>query len=117
MARREPLIASKLRSISSGRDWVRTWIVTSSGMRLSSISARTKSKSVCEAAGKPTSISLKPSRTSRSNMRLLRSGPIGSTRAWLPSRRSTEHQIGALVMVRDGQVRSGKLMGVKARYF
>ena len=33
--------------------------------------------------------------------------PIGSTSDWLPSRKSTEHQIGALVMVLPGQVRSG----------
>ena len=30
---------------------------------------------------------------------------MGSTRAWLPSRRSTEHQMGALVMTLSGQVR------------
>ena len=41
------------------------------------------------------------------NMRILRSGPIGSISAWLPSRKSTEHQIGALVSVFVGQVRSG----------
>jgi hypothetical protein len=29
------------------------------------------------------------------NMRALRSWPMGSISAWLPSRRSTEHQIGA----------------------
>ena len=40
-----------------------------------------KAKSVSEAAGKPTSISLKPSLTSSSNIRRLRSGPIGSTSA------------------------------------
>jgi hypothetical protein len=34
----------------------------------------------------------------------------------LPSRKSTLHQIGALVMVRPGHLRSGKLMGWKARY-
>ena len=38
--------------ISSSRDCVSTWIVTSSGIRSSSISLRTKSKSVCEADGK-----------------------------------------------------------------
>ena len=44
--------------MSSGRAWVSTWIVTSSGMRPFSISSRTKSKSVCDADGKPTSICL-----------------------------------------------------------
>ncbi len=51
------------------------------------------------------------------NMRSLRSGPIGSISAWLPSRRSTLHQIGALVMVRPGHCRSGKLNGWNGRYF
>src|SRR6185295_20197285 len=51
------------------------------------------------------------------NMRSLRSGPIGSTRAWLPSRRSTLHQIGASLMTRVGHRRSGKLMGWNGRYF
>ena len=44
----------------------------------------------------------------RENMRILRSCPMGSMSDWLPSRRSTEHQMGALVMVRLGQCRSGK---------
>lgn len=41
-------------------------------------------------------------------MRSLRSASIGSMRAWLPSRRSTAHQRGALVMTLSGQVRSGR---------
>ena len=76
-----PLTAAKVRSISSDRHWVSTWIATPSGMRPLSMIERTKSKSVCEAAGKPTSISLNPMRMSRSNMRFLRSMPIGSTSA------------------------------------
>ena len=44
-------------------------------------------------------------------MRSLRSEFIGSMRAWLPSRRSTAHQRGALVMRLVGQVRSGQLDG------
>src|SRR3546814_154325 len=56
-------------------------MVTSSGILFCSISSRTKSKSVCEAEGKPTSISLKPISTSSSNMRRLRAPFIGSTRA------------------------------------
>ena len=90
----------------SSRHWVRTWMVTPSGMRSSSISSRTKSKSVCDAAGKPTSISVKPISTRRSHMRRLRTESIGSTSAWLPSRRSTEHQIGADSSRLSGQVRS-----------
>ena len=57
--------------------------------------SRRKSKSVCDADGNPTSISLKPIVTNWSNIRRLRTGSMGSIRAWLPSRRSTEHQIGA----------------------
>jgi hypothetical protein len=53
-----PLIDSKVRSIRCPRAWVSTWITTSSGTRSSSISCRTKSKSVWLADGNPTSISL-----------------------------------------------------------
>ena len=83
-----PAATSKVRSIRWSRACVSTWIVTSSGMRSSSISLRTKSNSICEAEGKPTSISLKPIATSISNMRILRAMSIGSISAWLPSRRS-----------------------------
>src|SRR5215211_5416647 len=44
-------------------------------------------------------------------MRRLRAGLIGSIRAWLPSRRSTAHHIGARVTTRSGQVRSGSRIG------
>ncbi|OQV66804.1 hypothetical protein AK51_01630 [Serratia nematodiphila DZ0503SBS1] len=60
IARGAPCSASKVRSIRSSRDCVSTWIVTSSGISRSSISVRTKSKSVCDAEGNATSISLKP---------------------------------------------------------
>ena len=53
-----PRIDSKVRSISASRAWVSTWMTTSSGIRSSSMSWRTKSKSVWLADGKPTSISL-----------------------------------------------------------
>ncbi|MDQ1103463.1 hypothetical protein QE405_000747 [Nocardioides zeae] len=99
----------------SSRAWVSTEIRTSSGTRSSSISWRTKSKSVWLAAGKPTSISLKPMRTSRSNIERLRAGVIGSIRAWLPSRRSVESHRGAWVIFRSGHVRSGTVTGSKAR--
>ncbi len=51
-------------------------------------------------------------------MRRLRAGSIGSIRAWLPSRRSTEHHSGALVslLVRPGAV--GELgSGTNGWYF
>ena len=56
----------------------------SAGMRSSSTSRRTKSKSAFDAAGKPTSISLTPSRTSRSNIRCLRAGSIGLDEGLVP---------------------------------
>src|SRR5882757_5397408 len=47
-----------VRVIISARDWVSAWIVTSSGNAAYSMIARTKSKSVFDAEGKPTSNSL-----------------------------------------------------------
>ena len=82
-----------------------------------SISSRTKLKSVSDADGNATSISLKPIATSVLNIRILRAASIGSNSARLPSRRSVLIQIGAFVIVRDGHVRSGRLTGVNGRYF
>ena len=45
------------------------------------MSARTQSNSVCEDEGKPTSISLKPMRTSILNISIFSSTFIGSTSA------------------------------------
>ena len=92
-------------------------MVTSPGIIFFSISSRTNSKSVSDAAGKPTSISLKPIWQSSLNIRVLRSESIGSISAWLPSRRSTAHQIGGLVMTALGHLRSGRGTGLKATYF
>src|SRR5258706_1043055 len=117
MARFAPRRDSKVRRISGSRAWVRTWTVTSSGISFSSISLRTKSKSVWDAAGKPISISLKPHFSNSMNMHNLRSASIGSINAWLPSRRSTLHQTGGRVMTRFGQVRSANATGAKERYF
>jgi hypothetical protein len=86
-------------------------MVTSSGMRCSSISARMKLNSTSAAAGNPTSISLKPILHSSSNSSFFCSMFIGTGRAWLPSRRSTLHQIGARSMDLSGQVRSGSSSG------
>ncbi len=116
IARRAPRSASKVRSMSASRAGISTAIVTSSGTRSSSISRRTKSKSVCDALGNPTSISLNPVRTSRSQSRRLRSGPIGSTSAWLPSRRSTLHHSGARSIVLPGQRRSARSTGKGGLY-
>ncbi len=116
ITRLAPRTLSNVRWISSSRAWVRTWIVTSSGTRFSSIKSRTKSKSGCEAEGKPTSISLNPMRTSTSKRRRLRWTSIGSISAWLPSRRSTLHHAGALVMARSGHLRSDRPTGGYGRY-
>src|SRR5471032_3384837 len=117
MARLAPATDSTVRRISSSRDCVSTMTVTSSGMRFSSTSLRTKSKSVCDADGKPTSISLMPILTSSSKKRSFFSALIGSISAWLPSRRSVLIQIGGLVMTWLGQWRSDNWTGGKARYF
>ena len=116
IARRAPSTAAYVCVISSGRACVSTAMVTSSGIRFSSISSRAKSKSVRDADGKPISISLKPSCTSRSKNRRLRTLSIGLTSAWLPSRRSVEHQIGARVRTTSGQVRSGRSTVSYGRY-
>ena len=50
-------------------------------------------------------------------MRCLRAESIGLTSAWLPSRRSVEHQIGARSTTRFGQVRSGRSTVGYGRYF
>ena len=44
-------------------------------------------------------------------MRRLRSGLIGSIRAWLPSRRSTAHHMGAVSTILSGHVRSARVTG------
>jgi hypothetical protein len=58
VARAAPRSDSTVRSIRSSRAWVRTEIVTSSGIAPSSMMERTKAKSVSPEDGKPTSISL-----------------------------------------------------------
>ena len=58
-----PSNASIVFSIICSRACVSTWIDTSSGILFSSIRRRTNSNSVPDAAGNPTSISLKPSFT------------------------------------------------------
>ena len=115
MARRAPRRDSIVRRMSGSRACVSTLMVTSAGMCPSSIRERTKSNSVWEAEGKPTSISLKPISQSMRNMRSLRSGPMGSKRAWLPSRRSVLSQAGARLMTLPGHWRSGRATGGKAR--
>ena len=67
-------------------------------MRFCSMRVRKNSYSVSLAAGKPTSISLKPILTSRSKNSSFSSRLMGTIRLWLPSRRSTLHQAGAFSM-------------------
>src|SRR5271157_995776 len=51
-----------------------------------------------------------------SNIRRLRAASMGSISAWLPSRKSTLHQVGAAAMTALGQLLFFRSMGVKARY-
>ena len=102
--------------MSSCRHCTSTWISTSSGIMFSSMIRRWKSKSVCDAEGKPTSISLNPTSTSVWNSASFRSESIGSISAWFPSRRSTLAQRGARVNWRSGQVRSCRTSGTCERY-
>ena len=95
MALGAPFTASKVLRIICSLACVSTWIVTSSGIRFCSIKALKNSYSVSDAAGKPTSISLNPIFTKSLKNSIFCSRLIGITSAWLPSRRSTLHQIGA----------------------
>ena len=104
-----PWMASKVLRIRCSRAWTSTWMVTSSGMWPPSMSSRQISYSVSLAEGKPISISLTPMSTRVWKYSSFSSRFMGSTRAWLPSRRSTEHQTGAWVMtlVRPGAALDG----------
>ena len=77
---------------------------------------RQKSNSIWEAEGKPISICLKPMPTSMRKYSSFSSTLMGWARAWLPSRRSTLHQIGAEVRLRFGHWRSGRSIRGKGRY-
>ena len=90
-------------------------MATSSGTSPPSMRRRVKSNSIWEAEGKPTSISLNPILTSISKNSIFSSTLIGCARAWLPSRRSTLHQVGARVIVRFGHWRSGRGTGGRGR--
>src|ERR1044071_61122 len=117
IARFAPTRDSNVRSRKSSRACTSTCNHTSSGARSSSISVRLKSNSVFDADGNPTSISLKPHLTSVWKSSSFWLTFIGTANAWLPSRRSTLHQIGAFVSVRLGHCRSGKCTGGNGRYF
>src|SRR5215831_11975494 len=106
----------KVRSIRSSRACTRTWSQTSFGARFSSISLRLNVNSVFDAEGKPTSISLKPHLTRFWNNSSFWLTFIGTASAWLPSRKSTLHQMGARFRTRLGQRRPGRRTGGNARY-
>ena len=91
-----PFTASKVLLIICSLACVKTWTVTSSGIMSRSIRALIKLYSVSDAAGKPTSISLKPILTNIWKNSNFSSKLIGSISAWFPSLKSTLHQIGAL---------------------
>ena len=73
-------------------------MVTSSGIKFCSMSARQKAYSVSEAAGNPTSISLNPTLHRKAKNSSFSSRDMGTMRDWLPSRKSTLHQTGARSM-------------------
>src|SRR5271163_2780724 len=81
------------------------------------MSRRLKVNSVFDADGKPTSISLKPIFTSVWNNSSFCETFIGTANAWLPSRKSTLHQIGARLICSPGQRRSFNSIGGNGRYF
>ena len=75
------------------------------------MSVRKNRYSVSDAAGKPTSISLNPARTSVSKYSIFSSRLMGTTSAWLPSRKSTEHHTGACSMWSRAAHRMGASLG------
>ena len=88
------MTASKVFLIICSLACVSTCTVTSSGIMFFSINVRINWYSVSDAAGNPTSISLNPISTSSWKNSSFSSRLIGSIKAWLPSRKSTLHQIG-----------------------
>jgi hypothetical protein len=76
---------------------------------------RTKSKSVCEAEGKPFDF-LQADLDQQVEDAQLLSALIGSISAWLPSRRSVLIQIGGLLMIGVRPLTVGQLTAGKARY-
>ena len=117
MARRAPRRDSMVRRMSSSRACVMTMSVTSSGTSFCSMRSRTVWKSVSEADGNPTSISLRPTAHRVLNSRFLVSRLMGSNSAWLPSRRSVLHHTGTCVSWRVGHCRLGRSMGGKRAVF
>jgi len=117
MARRAPRRLSTVRRISSSRACVNAMMVTSSGISFCSMRSRNVWKSVSEADGNPTSISLIPTAHSVLNNRFLVSRLMGSNSAWLPSRRSVLHHTGTLSSLREGHWRLGRSTAGYGRYF
>ena len=93
-----------------------TCIQTSSGIRPCSIKPRTKLKSVSLAAGYATSISLKPHLSRVSKKIDFWATVIGFARAWFPSRRSVDSQIGGDRFTFEGHWRLGRSSGVYGLY-
>ena len=112
-----PFNDSNVFFIKCGLACVKTCTVTSSGIKLLSTNVLKKSYSIWDADGKPISISLNPKSTSNLNISNFSSTVIGFTKAWLPSRKSTEHQIGAFVIILSGHVLSFSFMVSNLLYF
>ena len=102
-----PAATRRCARISGSRACVSTWIVTSSGIRSSSISLRTKSNSICEADGKADLDLLEADRHQRlEHAQLARRCP--SARSAPGCRRAGRRctRSGACVSTASGQVRS-----------
>ncbi len=102
MARFAPTSDSTVRSIKSSRACTSTWIAHILRDALLLDEAAHELVLGVRGGGKPTSISLKPHFTRASNNSSFCATFIGTGSAWLPSRRSTLHQMGAR---REGAVR------------
>ena len=113
----QPLSASKVLRIKCSRLCVSTCNDTSSGTKPSSIIFLMNLYSVSLAAGKPTSISLKPISMSVLNSLSFWSIFIGTASAWLPSRKSTLHHTGAESIFLSGHCRFGNFTSKRRLYF
>ena len=105
-----------VRRIKCSRAWTKTCTETSFGINFFSINSRVKANSVSEAEGNPISISLKPISHNILNISNFSETFIGIAKAWLPSRKSTEHQRGAWVIDASGHWRFSKRTVWKGRY-
>jgi hypothetical protein len=102
MARGQPCSDSNVRAISSSFDWTRTCTQTSSGMRPLLDQAAREIELDLRGGGEADLDLLEADLHQQVENSSFSSTLIGTASAWLPSRRSTLHQIGARSIVRSG---------------